>query len=277
MTEAADKRILIFKGPSGYSKSALLNASARYANILGVPAAYVDFKDTQFLHQTNILERLRLDLGAVLPAFAAAEEPKPWKLLGALRQLSSSALILLDTYEKITETKELIEWIETQLLAEVEQCKQLRFLIAGQKVPERANARWLDLAEEIELRKINNQQAWKEWIQQKNPHVDDKHVEGIVLGLEGVPGPVNLCQNANPHRLTPWPISSAISWNARKAPRATRRFRPLWPPNLQWRPGQSRSNRRSEKLWMWWRCCIGSMPACWNRCWSFPRRTHWSD
>ena len=45
MTEAAAKRILIFKGPSGYSKSALLNAAARYAKILRVPTGYVDFKD----------------------------------------------------------------------------------------------------------------------------------------------------------------------------------------------------------------------------------------
>ena len=87
MTEASAKRILIFKGPSGYSKTALLTAAARYAKILGVPTAYVDFKDTQFLHQTNVLQRLRLDLGAILPGFAEAEEANPWKLLGALRQL----------------------------------------------------------------------------------------------------------------------------------------------------------------------------------------------
>jgi hypothetical protein len=169
MTANAAKRILIFKGPSGYGKSALLNSAFRYAKILQVPTAYVDFKDTQFLHQPNVLKRLRLDLGAVLPAFAAAKEPDPWTLLEALRQLSSPVLMLLDTYEKITETRELLEWIEAQLLAEVEQCPQLRFLIAGQKVPEGANARWFDLAEEFELNRINDKQAWTDWIRQKNP------------------------------------------------------------------------------------------------------------
>jgi len=190
MTESSPKRILIFKGPSNYSKSALLNAACRYARILGVPTAYVDFKDTQFLRQTNLLERVRLDLCTILPSLVEDSELTRWKLLGALRKSTGSALILLDTYEKVKETKELVEWIETQLLAEVEQCKQLRFLIAGQKVPERS-ARWHDLAEEIELNRINDERAWLEWIQRRNPNIDNMHVESIVGGLEGVPGTIS--------------------------------------------------------------------------------------
>jgi hypothetical protein len=193
MTADAAKRILMLKGPSGYSKSDLLDAAARYATILGVPAATVDFKDTQFLHRTNVLQRLRLDLGAVLPGFTAAKEPDPWMLLVALRQLSCPALILLDTYEKLTESKELVEWIEIQLLAEVEQCKLLRFLIAGQKVPECSHARWRDLAEEIELSTIDENQAWGDWIRQKYPHIhiDEIAVDAIVRGLKGVPGTIS--------------------------------------------------------------------------------------
>jgi hypothetical protein len=117
--------------------------------------------------------------------------------------LSSPALILLDTYEKITETKELVEWIETQLLVEVDQCKQLRFLIGGQKVPERTFARWRDLADEIELDQINDQQIWKEWIQQKNPRVNDKHVEGFVLVSDGVPGTISDYLTTLAEKLTP--------------------------------------------------------------------------
>lgn len=187
MTEGAAKRILIFKGPSGHSKSALLTAAFRYAKILRVPTAYVDFKDTTFLNQNNVLKRLRLDLGAVLPTFT---EPDPWKLLEALRKLSSPILILLDTYERATESKELADWIETQLLAEVEQCTQLRFLIGGQKPPERA-ARWRDLADEIELKAIEDRHAWTEWVKRKNPRAEDKSVEDIVLALDGVPGTVS--------------------------------------------------------------------------------------
>ena len=160
MTADAAKRILIFKGRSNYGKTTLLNAAVRYAKILRVPTAYVNFKDAQFLRQTNVLQRLRLDLGAVLPGFTAAKEPDPWTLLQALRALSSPALIVLDTDEKITETKELAEWIETQLLAEVEENKQLRFLIGGQKVPECTHARWQDLADVIELNEINDKQAY---------------------------------------------------------------------------------------------------------------------
>jgi hypothetical protein len=186
MTVGAAKRILIFKGPSGYSKSALLNAAFRYAKVLRVPTGYVDFKDTTFLNQTNVLKRLRLDLGAVLPAFTAAKEPDPFALLGDLRKLTSPALILLDTYEKIIESKELADWIETQLLTEVEHCEQLRFLIGGQKVPERA-ARWRDLAEEKELKGIDDKHAWTEWTKRKKPRAEDRSVEDIVLALDGVP------------------------------------------------------------------------------------------
>lgn len=199
MTASAAKRILMLKGPSGYSKTALLNAAARYAKILGVPAAYVDFKDSELLSQTNVLRMLKAYLGAVLPGFT---EPDRWKLLEALPKSSSPILILLDTYERIVETKELVQWIETQLLVEVERCEHLRFLIGGQKVPERA-ARWRDLAEEIELKKINDQQAWKEWAQQKNRHVDEKHIEGFVLVSEGVPGTISDYLTTLAEKLTP--------------------------------------------------------------------------
>ena len=132
-----------------------------------------------------------LDLGAILPAFAEADEPNSLKLLGALRKLSSPALILFDTYEKVTDTKELVEWIELQILPEVERCTQVRFLIAGQKVPERPAPRWRDLAEEIELDRISDQRAWREWVHQRNPLVDEKHVEGVVLGLQGMPASIS--------------------------------------------------------------------------------------
>ncbi len=202
MTAGSDKSILMFKGPSGYSKSALLNAAENYAKTLGVPAAYVDFKNSDLRSQTKFLRPLQLHLGAVLPEFAAAKEPDPWMLLQALHKSSSPALILLDTYEKITEIKELVEWIETQLLSEVKQCKQLRFLIAGQKVPERA-ARWRDRAEEIELDKIDDNQAWKEWLQRQNRHVVDKTIEDFVLGLDGVPATISTALTTYAKKVAP--------------------------------------------------------------------------
>jgi TIR domain len=201
MTAGTAKPILIFKGPSGYSKSVLLDAAIRYANILSVPAAYVDFKDTQFIHQTNVLQRLQLDLDALLPDFATAEKPEFLTLLKDLRKLTSPALVLFDTYEKIAENKELVELIEIQLLAEVTKCKQLRFLIAGQKVPERAYPRWDHLAEKIVLNKINDQQAWTVWIRQKNPDVHDKLVEGAVAAYEGEPANISSFLNSAAEKL----------------------------------------------------------------------------
>ena len=101
------------------------------------------------------------------------------------------ALILLDTFEKVAETKDFVEWIENQLFAEIEQCSQIRFLIGGQKTPNITNARWQAFADKIEMDRINDKQIWKEWIQQQNPHVEDKHVESIVVGMDGVPGNIS--------------------------------------------------------------------------------------
>jgi hypothetical protein len=191
LTSDSQKRILMFKGHSGYSKSAMLCAAARYAKAMRVSTAYVDFKDTKLLSEANVLRELQLGLGCVLPEFAAQKDPDRWTLRQALRTLREPALILLDTYEKASETKELVEWIETQLLAEVEECEQVRFIIGGQNVPDSARARWHDRAEAVELERIYDQHIWKAWVDEMNPNVDQKHVEGIVLGLEGLPGPIS--------------------------------------------------------------------------------------
>ena len=191
MTATSPKRILIFEGPSMHSKTALLLVAQRYAKILHVPTSFVDFKDTQLLNQTNFFRQLQLDLESVLPRFAAAEEPNSWTLIKDLRRMVTPALILLDTFEKVAETKDFVEWIENQLFAEIEQCSQIRFLIGGQKTPNIINTRWQSFADKIEMDRINDKQVWKEWIQQQNPHVDDKHVESIVLGLDGVPGNIS--------------------------------------------------------------------------------------
>lgn len=190
MTAGAAKRLLLFKGNSGHSKSALLNAAADYARHLGIAVGHVDFKDSQLLHQANLLRQLRLDLGPVLPGFAAGE-PDVWKLLESLRQLKAPALLLLDTYEKAADSKELAEMIENPLLAEIARSPWLRCLIAGQKIPDSRAARWREQASELALEPIDDQQAWKDWIRRKNPQVSDQHVESIVLGLQGAPSAIS--------------------------------------------------------------------------------------
>src|ERR1035437_9310117 len=189
LTADAAKRILMFNGPSGYSKSALLRAAEKYARALRIPRAYVDFNDSTLLNEANVIGKLAADLSDVLPGLAA--DSTRWELSKALRALRQPVLLLLDTYEKAAETKELREWIETQLLAEAEECDHLRFIIGGQKVPEAAKARWQDRAETVELDRILDQRAWKEWVHAINPNVDEKHIEAIVLGADGVPGTIS--------------------------------------------------------------------------------------
>ncbi len=189
LTAGATRRILIFKGPSGYSKSALLQAAERYARLLRVPKTYVDFKDSALLTEANVLDKLAADLGHQIPGLAAATNR--WKFSQALRAARQPVLILLDTYERAAETRELREWLETQLLAEAEECPHLRFLVAGQKVPDCSQARWKDGAETVELDRILDLRAWREWVHAINPHVEEKHIESIVLGTEGVPATVS--------------------------------------------------------------------------------------
>ena len=186
------KRILMFEGKSGFSKSALLRVAKRYADSLKAAIAYIDFKDTNLLSESDFIKEIQLGLKKRLPEFAATKESSVLSLRDSLRQIDFPILIILDTYEKVTETKEFVERIETKLLAEVEECKLLRFLIAGQKVPDSANTRWKSQAEKIELEKISDVSIWKTWIQTKNPNLKDEHVEGVVLGLGGVPANVSM-------------------------------------------------------------------------------------
>jgi hypothetical protein len=199
-TSDSQKRILIFKGPSNYSKSSLLNAADLYAKALHVPTAYVDFKDTKLLTEANVLLELKSRVGSVLPEFEA--QPNRWRLQKALGKLQQPVLILLDTYERATETSKLVAWLESSLLTEVNNCKLLRFIIAGQKVPTSGGTRWNDRADTVELERIYDKSVWKAWVHQINSNVDEKHVEGIVLGMAGVPGDINnalrtLCEHLN--------------------------------------------------------------------------------
>lgn len=191
LTQDSPKRILMFHGPSGYSKSALLTAAANYAKALQVPKAYVDFKDTMLLSEANVLREIQMGLSGVLPGFAAQASPDRWKLRQALQNLHEPALVLLDTYEKAAETKDLVEWIETQLLAEVEECPPLRFIVGGQKVPDVGQARWRDRAEAVELGGIHDKEVWKEWVKAMNPGVNEASVDAFVAGYNGVPATIS--------------------------------------------------------------------------------------
>jgi TIR domain len=191
LTENATKRILMFQGPSGYSKSAVLGAAAKYAKGIGIPIAYVDFNDTKLLNEVNALRELQSNLGRVLPRFAAVRDPDRWTLREALRAQKGAILILLDTYEKAAQIKELAEWIETYLLVEAEECENLRFIIGGQAIPAIGQTRWSDYADSVELERIRDQSIWKNWVHEINPNVKDDHVEAVVEGLEGVPANIS--------------------------------------------------------------------------------------
>jgi len=203
LTSDAAKRILIFKGPSGYSKSALLGAAAKYAKNFRVPTAYVDFNDTNLLIEANVVREFQSAFSRVLPAFAAQKGADRWALRQALRSLEGGALILLDSYEEAAEAKELPNWIETQLLTEIEECESLRFIIGGQKVPDFERARWRERAETIMLDRIYDQRVWTDWIREVNPAVHEKSIEALVVGLEGLPSTISGALLVCARNLTP--------------------------------------------------------------------------
>lgn len=210
LTADATKRILVFQGPSGYSKSALLGAAAKYARALRAPVAYVDFKDTKLLNEANVLREIQSGLGLLLGGSMTQKDPDRWALRQALKASPAAALILFDTYEKAVGTKELIEWIETHLCPQVEECEHLRFVIGGQQVPDFSGTLWEDFAEEVELDRIHDQSIWKTWVHEINPNVDDKHVEAFVKGFKGVPADISgtlktLAQNLAPPVVVPNP------------------------------------------------------------------------
>lgn len=186
------KRIVLFKGKSGFSKTSLLRAAQEYAeSCLDVTVIYVDFKIQQLQVEANFLKELQLGLGEIFPEFKVAKEINGWVLRESLRKINQPILIIFDTYEKITGTQEFVQWIENQLLAEVVNCKNLRFLVAGQNIPDFEGTRWHNYAEKHELDAIDDQSLWKAWIHELNPTINDDHIEGIVTGLQGVPSTVS--------------------------------------------------------------------------------------
>jgi hypothetical protein len=90
------ERILLFKGPSGVGKSALVRETTAYAKRLRIPVVQLDLKGGG-LDVEDILGQFYLDLGQSLPDFSR-DRGSTVLLRKDLRGLRQPVLVMFDTY-----------------------------------------------------------------------------------------------------------------------------------------------------------------------------------
>jgi hypothetical protein len=180
------ERILLFEGGSGLGKSELLRHAKVYARMLGLPVCHVDFKGGSSNTET-VLESLALDLGDHLPNFSR-ESPKSFPLRKDLRALRQPILLIFDTYEGVAGNKPLTDWLTLELLADVENSPSLAVILAGQKVPDPALARWRELAHHFALGAIREFDAWDQWVSRRFPDFSNKgDLRTLLKATDGSP------------------------------------------------------------------------------------------
>jgi hypothetical protein len=183
------ERILMFEGGTGLGKSALILQTIEYAKLLGIPTVRVDFKGGG-LDVQAVLGQFELDLGAVhLPKFSRDGANKTHLLRKDLRSLRRPVLVIFDTYEDAAANKTVNDWLNLQLLTEVETALGVAVIIAGQKVPNLHDASWRDLARHLALHPITEAGHWEPWIMRRYPSLRDRGADlhTILLITHGNP------------------------------------------------------------------------------------------
>jgi len=167
------ERILLFEGPSGLGKSALVREASRYANELRVPVVQLDMKGGG-LDIEGILGQFDLELGQHLLNFSREGASKTHLLRKDLRGLRQPMLIIFDTYEGCVGNQTVVDWINQQFLIEVETALGLAVIVAGQRVPDHSGARWRDWAQYLVLEPITEIEHWQPWVEQHYPDFEKK-------------------------------------------------------------------------------------------------------
>ena len=187
------ERILLFEGPSGLGKSALVRQATVYAKTLGVLVVYLDLKGGG-LDVEGILGQFDLDLGqSLLPIFSRELGSKTHLLRKDLRGLRQPVLVIFDTYEGCAGNKPVVEWLDQQFFTEVETALRLAVIVAGQQVPDYKGARWRDQARHFALTPIIEEEHWKPWIEQHHPGFYNKgaHLQTVLWFAQGNPAVVS--------------------------------------------------------------------------------------
>jgi hypothetical protein len=163
------QRILLYQGGTGLGKSELLRQAVKYAReIVRLPVVFVNFSGGGF-DISNILGQFDLELSAQLPNFSREGAGRTHLLRKDLRAMRTPALLMFDTYELAADSQTVVDWLNLQLLPEVETSLGLAVIVAGQKVPDRTGAAWRDLSRQILLNPIAELEHWESWIAGRYP------------------------------------------------------------------------------------------------------------
>ena len=107
----------MYEGASSLGKSALVEQAADYAERLGVPVVYIDFKGGG-LDLAAIISEFNSDLHLDLPNFSG--ERQTHLLRAELRAQRQPVLVIFDTYEHAADNQTVADWLNQHLLTEVE-------------------------------------------------------------------------------------------------------------------------------------------------------------
>jgi hypothetical protein len=162
------ERILLFEGPSGLGKSALVRQAATYAKGLNVPVVQLDLRGGE-LDVEGILGQFYLDLGQSLPDFSREGGSKTILLRKDLRRLRQPVLAIFDTYEGCVGNQTVVDWINQQFLIEVETALGLAVIVAGQRIPDYNGGRWQNQARHFALKPITDVEQWVPWVEAHYP------------------------------------------------------------------------------------------------------------
>ena len=142
LTRTAPWHFLPLRGPTETGKSHITKQIL--GNALQMPdlaCGRFDFKGTTGMD--NEVRAFVQYLGVPLPPASERLNERLGQILEALKQSARPAILVFDAYEYAGEAQ---DWVEKQLLASLVREPWLRVVIAGQRVPEIANAAWSSVA-----------------------------------------------------------------------------------------------------------------------------------
>ncbi|MDX2503089.1 MAG: TIR domain-containing protein [Gammaproteobacteria bacterium] len=186
------ERILLFEGATKLGKTALIRQTENYAKKLNIPHVTVDFKGGT-LDIEAILGQFYLDLGdEYLPNFSREGASKVHLLRKDLRAMRKPVLLIFDTYQAIVGNPQIANWLNQQILNEVETSTSLCVILAGQQVPHFSTLGWRDFARHYQLQPITEIEQWQPWVERRYPEFrgKDVHLPTIIMSTLGVPGVV---------------------------------------------------------------------------------------
>ncbi|HMO66406.1 MAG TPA: TIR domain-containing protein [Verrucomicrobiota bacterium] len=197
LTGRSRERVLLLEGrETGLGKTELLRQAARYADVLRVPVARINFKGGG-LDVAGVLGQFHLELKEHLPNFCREGASRTHLLRRDLRDLRRPVFVLFDHFEDVAENRTVADWLTQHFLPEVETALGLAVIVAGQRVPDHAAAIWGGLARHVLLQPIDELEHWELWVGRKFPGLKDKgaHLPTILMLARGNPSVVaNSCR-----------------------------------------------------------------------------------